>query len=349
MRRSPACAVVRRWSRPGSLPARDCRSWRLRWSRVRGYAAYGCATTSISMVSLPVCLSQRMHLSRRRIQEFLRDWLGIELSTSTINQCIHEAGRAVEPIEEQLVEELQQASLTYADETPWKEWGQLLWLWVIITPTLCLYFIGYRSKEIVAQLLGEGFVGCLRSEAYQVYRHFQQRLRCWAHLLRKAKGLKHSLNAQARTFGQATHDLLSELMTAIYQAREGPPVDLTPRFRDRLDAFRRLCEQHRDSAHEKTRALAREFLNDWEAVWIVVAHPHLPLTNNEAERALRHWVIARLLSQGTRTEQGSRAFALLASVIDTCRRRNILPWPYLAKVVAERRKGNPVPPLPAAA
>jgi len=50
-----------------------------------------------------------------------------------------------------------------------------------------------------------------------------------------------------------------------------------------LDAFRRFCEQHRNSPHEKTRALAREFLNDWEAVWIVVAHPYLPLTNNEAE------------------------------------------------------------------
>ena len=137
-------------------------------------------------------------------------------------------------------------------------------------------------------------------------------------------------------------------MAAIYQAREGPPVDLTFLFRDRLDAFRRLCEQHWGSAHEKTRALAREFLNDWEAVWSVVAHPYLPLTNNEAERALRHWVIARLLSQGTRTEQGSRAFAWLASVIDTCRRRNLLPWPYLAKVIAERRKGNPAPPLPAA-
>jgi len=73
------------------------------------------------------------------------------------------------------------------------------------------------------------------------------------------------------------------------------------------------------------------------------------LTNNEAERALRHWVIARLLSQGTRTEQGTRAFALLASVIDTCRQRHILPWPYLAKVIAERRKGNAAPPLPAAA
>jgi hypothetical protein len=301
------------------------------------------------LVSLLVCLSHRLHLSRRRIQECLRDWLGIELSTSTINQCLQEAGRAVEPIEEQLVEELQQATLAYADETPWKEWGRLLWLWVIITPTICLYFIGYRSKEILAHVFGEGFVGWLMSDGYQVYRQFQKRLRCWAHLLRKAQGLKQSLNAEARAFGQATHDLLSDLMAAIYQAREGPPVDLTPRFRDRLDAFRRLCEQHRDSAHEKTRALAREFLNDWEAVWIVVAHPYLPLTNNEAERALRHWVIARLLSQGTRTEQGSRAFALLASVIDTCRRRNLLPWPYLAKVIAERRKGNVAPPLPAAA
>jgi transposase len=301
------------------------------------------------LVSLLVCLSQRMRLLRGRIQELLRDWRGIELSTRTINRCIHEAGRAVEPIEEQLVEEPQPVSLTYVDETPWKEWGQRLGLWVIITPTLCLYFIGYRSKEIVAHVFSEGFVGWLRSDGYQVYRHFQQRLRCWAHLLRKAEGLQQSLNAEARTCGQATHDLLSELITAIYQAREGPPVDLTPRFRDRLDAFRRVCEPHRDSAHKKTRALAREFLNDWEGVWIVVAQPYLPLTNNEAERALRHWVIARLLSQGTRTEQGSRALALLASVIDTCRRRNILPWPYLAKVVAERRKGNPAPPLPAVA
>ena len=301
------------------------------------------------LVSLLVCFSHRMHLSRRRTQEFLRDWLGVALSTSTINQCIHEAGRAVEPIEEQLVEELQQEALTHADETPWKEWGQLLWLWVLVTPTICLYFIGYRSKEILENVLGEGFVGWLMSDGYPVYRRFQKRLRCWAHLLRKAEGLKESLSTEARAFGQATHDLLNELMIAIYEAREGPPVDLTPRFHERLESFRELCEKHQDSVHKKTRALARELLNDWEAFWIVVVHPHLPLTHNEAERALRHWVIARLLSQGTRTGQGTRAFALLASVIDTCRRRHILPWPYLAKVITERRKGNSAPPLPAAA
>jgi transposase len=97
--------------------------------------------------------------------------------------------------------------------------------------------------------------------------------------------------------------------------------------------------------HEVT---AVEFLNDWEAIFIVLEHPHLPLTNSEAERALRHWVIWRRISYGTRTPVGSKSFALLASVIDTCRRRNASPWPYLAQVIAARRRGLDVPPLPPA-
>jgi len=64
-----------------------------------------------------------------------------------------------------------------------------------------------------------------------------------------------------------------------------------------------------------------ELLNDWEAIFQVLSHPELPLTNNAAERALRHWVILRKLSLGTRTPVGSRVVALLASVIDTCRQR----------------------------
>ena len=77
-------------------------------------------------------------------------------------------------------------------------------------------------------------------------------------------------------------------------------------------------------------------------------HPELPLTNNLAERALRHWVIARRISYGTRTPQGSLAFTVLASVIETCRQRGHLPWPYIAEGLRQRRQGNPVPLLPPA-
>jgi transposase len=47
----------------------------------------------------------------------------------------------------------------------------------------------------------------------------------------------------------------------------------------------------KSSTHKKTHALAVEKLSDWDVIFTVLDRPHLPLTNNEAERALRHWVI----------------------------------------------------------
>lgn len=140
-------------------------------------------------------------------------------------------------------------------------------------------------------------------------------------------------------------------MVAIYAAREGPPpdgvpVDLPSAHAERLAMLKQACIRHLGHRHEKTRALAVELFTDWDAIFQVLHHPELPLTNNAAERALRHWVIARRLSHGTRTAVGSRVFALLASVIDTCRQRGHSPWSYLAAAIADRRMGLPLPPLP---
>lgn len=300
------------------------------------------------LMALICCLALRMKLSRPRIREFLYDWLCLQLSVGTINQCIHETGRAVAPVENQLIEEVINSDLLHADETSWKERGTPLWLWVFFTSTVTLYLIGYRTKEIVEKLLGEAFTGWLMSDGYRVYRAYQKRLRCWAHLLRKARGLCESLDQEAQHFGEEALDVLNTLMEAVYQARQGSGEDLVEKYRELLEQFRACCEKYQNADHEKTSALAKEFLNDWKAIFAVLAQPELPLTNNEAERALRHWVILRRLCYGTRTKQGSRAFTLLASVIDTCRKRKISPWPYLAKVIFERRQGHEAPPIPAA-
>jgi len=87
-----------------------------------------------------------------------------------------------------------------------------------------------------------------------------------------------------------------------------------------------LCERHQHSPFVKLGEFCREMLNDWEAIIRPLLDPSLPRTNNAAERLLRHWVIARRLSCGTRSEQGTRAFALLASIIDTCRARKASAW-----------------------
>ena len=39
-------------------------------------------------------LSLRCRLSRRKIQEFLRAWLALELAAATIERCVHEFGLA---------------------------------------------------------------------------------------------------------------------------------------------------------------------------------------------------------------------------------------------------------------
>ena len=65
------------------------------------------------------------------------------------------------------------------------------------------------------------------------------------------------------------------------------------------------------------------------AIWRILECPSFPLTNNEAERALRHWVISRRLSFGTRTPEGTAAFTSIASVIDTCYKRKVSPWKYI--------------------
>lgn len=302
------------------------------------------------LVALICALSLRLRASRRGIREFLADWLGVKLGIACINQCLHEAGRSVEPVvERDILPLIREAELLHVDETGWKEQGALLWLWVFTCTTATLFCIGRRSRRTLLKILTKDFVGWLMSDGYHVYRDYEQRLRCLAHLIRKARGLEQSLNRQAHRFGTETLTLLQYLLDQVYQAREGPDPpeeSLYVKNRASLDAFSNLCVDHWNSAHEKTRELAREFINDWDAIWAILDYPLLPITNNAAEQALRHWVITRRITFGTRTAQGSRAFELLASVIETCRKRNLSPWPYLAEVVRLRRKGEPAPILP---
>jgi hypothetical protein len=294
-----------------------------------------------------VWLRFRMRVSTRLIREFLYELFGLSLSVGTIHSCVMEGARASEPLEDELTAQLLVAPLMHADETSHKEAGKPLWLWVFVTTATVLFLIGYRTKEMFDNLIRNDFNGELMSDGYQVYRNYCKRLRCWAHLVRKARGLRECLSPTVQGYGQQVHAILDDLMQAVYRAREGPPGgSIRPEHKATLERLKALCECMRQSTHDKTHALGTEFLNDWEAIFRVLDNPLLPLTNNEAEQMLRHWVILRRITQGTRTEQGSRAFALLASVIETCRRRAASPLRYLKEVIALRRQGLDAPELP---
>ncbi len=98
------------WSR--ALPGRcdEDASWSVKLSE--------CHLAGPTLVAFICALTQRMRLSRAKVREFLSDWLGLSLSTALINQCVHEAARAVEPVvEQEILVTVRQVELAYADET----------------------------------------------------------------------------------------------------------------------------------------------------------------------------------------------------------------------------------------
>jgi len=294
------------------------------------------------LASFIAALHTRHRQSRRLIAEFLAVWFGVSLSVGTIDRCIREVGVACEPIVEDLLEEIRSSGIIHADETPWYQGALNCWMWVVLTATTAVYYIGSRRHEEIRDLLGDAIIGWLITDGYHAYRDYPNRQRCLAHLIRKGLSLAGGLRPDGVRFGEW---LVRELRNLIKAVSEDKDHTILNPIQARL---KRACKLHRDHETEKIRALAREILLDWDAIVAFVVNRALPPTNNEAERALRHAVIARRLSYGTRTPEGSAAYAATLSVVETCRRRNVDPWSYIADVLARARTNQNHLPIPAA-
>ena len=99
-----------------------------------------------------------------------------------------------------------------------------------------------------------------------------KRLRCLAHLIRKARRLQESSHPQAAQFGEKVLEILSLFIKSVYDARGDPDLDLLTQFSSDIKLLKELCEQHLHHSHLKTRQLSREFLNDWDAIWAALSH-----------------------------------------------------------------------------
>jgi hypothetical protein len=142
------------------------------------------------------------------------------------------------PVEQQLAEDLLNESMLHVDETSHPEGLTRLWLWVFISANTALFQIGWRTKELFLNVLdatGTGYEGWLMSDGYAMYRDYPRRLRCWAHLKRKAIGLAESYDQSVKQTGQLMLEHLNQLMEAIQQVH-------IPHQRDR--SFRLIVTAH---------------------------------------------------------------------------------------------------------
>ena len=68
--------------------------------------------------------------------------------------------------------------------------------------------------------------------------------------------------------------------------------------------------------------------------FVFVAEPAVPSDNNAAERSLRHLVISRKISGGTRSERGTDSKMTLASLFGTWRVQGLNPLDACRQLLA---------------
>lgn len=79
----------------------------------------------------------------------------------------------------------------------------------------------------------------------------------------------------------------------------------------------RVWSKPNDSDPKKLKNIKLQFINYEEEWFTCLDYDGVPCDNNKAERMLRHFVIKRKISFGTKTKKTSENFSVLASVFMT--------------------------------
>ena len=292
--------------------------------------ALGRQRLGVNLISRIATLREEGRLPIRSIQWYLRTVHQLRLSVGAIVSAIHQTAQQAQPAVAAILDRIRASPVVHADETGWRQNGNNGYVWTFSTPTERYFLRRGRGKAVVDEALGESFSGVLVSDCYAAYHHYDgPKQRCWAHLLRGyprpggalpqghragpvGRGSPSALcrgqvYVEARSF---THPQAQRRRTAQLAWERQLLVICQPFLADPLALQGRLC-----------RRIERHI----KELFVFVAEPDVPSDNNPAERSLRHVVISRKISGGTRSERGTESKMTLASIFGTWRARGLNP------------------------
>ena len=287
----------------------------------------------INLISLMVALREEARLPFRIIQWYLEAVHGLRLSLGSIVAATQRVAQKAQGALTDIVARIRGSPVVHADETGWREDGHNGYVWTFSTPNLRYFLRRGRSKAVVAEALGAEFAGVLVSDFYAAYHHYDgPKQRCWAHLLRDIHDLRALYPDDDRLgrWADAVHAVYAKA-TACTHPSERPRRRAQPALEQRLLA---LCQPYRDDPSAAQAKLCRRVEKHIKELFVFVAEPEAPPDNNAAERSLRHLVVSRKVSGGTRSPQGTETKMTLASVFGTWRAQGLNPLTACRQLLA---------------
>jgi transposase len=294
-------------------------------------------------LALAVQMNKGLAIPHADVAAVLRDGFHLQANRSTIARAVDRVARRGEATWHALRDAARRSLVNGMDETGWNVAAQLRWLWVAVSEkvTFCDILPG-RGFEQASSILGADYEGWLTHDGWQMYYKFLKACHqsCLNHLLDRAKKLIESASGRAARFPLRVQEVLQQALTLAkrYQKKEISLHGLwtaTGRLEVKLD--RLLRNPGRDPANRKFR---NHLWHERPYVFTFLYCPGLDATNNVSERAIRALIGARKNWGGNRTERGSRAQAVLTSILQTAQRQGKKPFDVLVELFCSRERGQ---------
>lgn len=288
-------------------------------------------------------------ISKRGVEEIAETVFGVPISLGTISNLEQEVSAAIAPAHQEALEAVRKADVKFADETSWKLWGKLCWLWAAATANIAVYVIHAKRGAVgLAALLGEEIDGILHSDRWHVYLQVpaERRQLCWAHLKRDFQKVV-DVGGPSVFVGRRGLRIVKEVFAAWHAFQEGK---VTRRKLQKLiePLQGRLSKALVEGAFGDDARVAKfceNILQLESALWTFVTHEGVEPTNNHMERLVRRAVLWRRRSFGCNSAKGCRFVERVLTVVQTCRLHGKNALEYLYDAVNGYRRGQPCPTL----
>jgi transposase len=280
--------------------------------------------------------------------------LGLKgMKNSTLSRHCALAAAALEKLQEKILADLLKTDLAlHIDETPWKIQNKNEkdgYMWVISNRTAAYYFFKpTRSGQVLREKLGQ-YKGPAVTDGFSGYGILEEieipHAYCWAHARREFLPLENhdptvkpildlidklfEIERRAKTFAELK----------ILRSVESRPILLLLKSILETELLRSRKSSQKKKAIEYT-------LKRWAGLTLFESDTRVPLSNNEAERTIRHAVMGRKNFYGSGNSSGADTAATLYTIIESCKKNDIDPRSFilfcLQKVAAGEELETPL-------
>lgn len=291
---------------------------------------------------------------------------GVDIDRSTLAFWVGKAAHELKPVHDALLAHLKRSAKLFMDETPapvldpGRGKTKTGYFWALARddrawngpepPGVAFTYAPGRSGKFAVDIL-QGFKGILQVDGYAGYNRVLdpktnapiQLAYCWAHARRKLHELTHNNVAPIAEEGLKQIAALYHIET---QAR-GRPADERLAIRQqktapRIATFKIWLDHVRTqvSAKSPTGLALKYIAKYWDGLILFLTDGRIEMDNNAVERTIRPIALNRKNALFAGHDAGARNWAMLASLIETCKLNKIEPHSYLTGVLTAIVNGH---------